>query len=184
MVGFHTGKYTSQETPFNVPERIFKSMSENAAVSKKKDELVSNFEQLSIGKSAPDFSLPGLEQSSMVSLTDFRGKVTLLEFWASWCGGCRRSNGYLFDMYEQYQSKNFEIVSISMDRSLRSWKKAIRQDSMNWTQVCDGLGVDSEVMLQYGVFNLPRNFLLDQQGIIIGKDMSVQEIDQWLQKNL
>ena len=183
MVGFNTGKYTANETPFNVPGRIIKSMREGAAMSDKKAQLNENFEKLMVGYTAPDFSLPALQNGETIALSDFRGKTILLEFWASWCGDCRRQSGHLWDLYDTYKGKDFEIIGISMDRSLRSWKKAVGQDQLSWPQACDGQGVDSKVMLDYGVFSLPRNYLLDRNGVIIGKDMSIKAIREWLQEN-
>lgn len=183
MVGFNTGKYSPQETPFNVPGRIISSMVEESAIEKNKAELVANAEQFAIGKTVPPFSLPGVKENEAIALSDFKGKALLLEFWASWCGSCRRKNGHLWDLYTKYQDTGFEILGISMDRNLRLWKKAIQQDDMIWPQVCDGKGSNSEVLKQYGIYSLPRNLLLDEQGVIVGIDLSVKEIQNWLAKN-
>ncbi len=180
MVGFNTGKYSRQETPFNVPGRIIKSMTEGAVSDEHMQKLATNFEQLTIGKKAPEFALPGQFENETISLSDFQGKTVLIEFWASWCGSCRKANGYLWDVYEKHHNNNFEIISISMDHGLRSWKKAIKKDNLPWPQACDGKGIQSEVFNQYGVNSLPRNYLLDETGNIIGKDMSHKEIDVWL----
>ena len=184
MVGFHTGKYSRQETPFNVPMRIIRGAIDGATTKEKKLEMEANFEKLKIGQPAPEFKLPGLKEGEMVELSDFKNKTVLLEFWASWCGDCRRSNSYLWDLYEKHQGENFEIISISMDRSFRAWKKAIQKDNMNWPQVCDGKGANSDVMLNYGVYSLPQNFLLDKKNKIVGKDMNIKAIKTWLDQNL
>lgn len=183
MVGFREGKYSPQETPFNVPGRIIKSAREGLAIKDIKSDLVKNFEALSVGKKAPAFSLPGLEQGQNIKLSDFTGKRVLLEFWASWCGDCRRLSGYLWDLRELHKNNNFEIIGISMDRSKRAWKKAIKKDNLTWPQVCDGLGVNSPIMRDYGVYELPVNYLLDENGIIVGKDLRIKEINKWLKEN-
>ncbi len=183
LVGFDTGKYSRQETPFNVPGRIIKSARESAAIEKHKPALEANSAALTVGKQAPSFSLPGPNGQQMVALTDFRGKMVLLDFWASWCGDCRQGNSYLVDLYERQDSTAFEIIHISMDRNKRSWKKAIKKDGMIWPQVCDGKGVDSPVMLDYGVSVLPTNYLIDEEGVIVGKNMKAKAIDKWLAEN-
>lgn len=183
-IGFHEGKYSSKETPFNVPQRIVQSLNENAKMEGQVPALEARFAQLALGTEAPGFSGPSLVEGQSVSLADYRGKqAVLLEFWSSWCGDCRRFNGHLWDLYEATRGQDFEIISISMDRNLRSWKKAIAKDQLTWPQVCDGEGVDSELMQAYGISLLPMNFLIDKEGKIVGKHLSVDEIKQWLATN-
>ncbi len=158
-------------------------MAEESAIEKHKEELVSNEAVWTVGKKLPSFTLPTQENNETISLDEFNGKVLLVEFWASWCGPCRKKNGHLWDLYTEYNSQNFEILGVSMDRNLNKWRNAIAKDNMIWPQVCDGLGSDSPVMIKFGVYSLPKNFLLDKNGMIVAKNLKPAEIQNWLVEN-
>ena len=101
-------------------------------------------------------------------LSDLRGKVVLIDFWASWCGPCRRENPAVVRAYQQYQSKGFEIFSVSLDKEIGRWTNAIAQDQLEWpNHVCDLKGWSNAAARAYGVNSIPHTVLIDQEGTIV-----------------
>ena len=122
--------------------------------------------QVSAGHMTPEISLPNAKDS-LVNLSSFRGKVVLIDFWASWCGPCRAGNPGVVKLYNKYKSKGFEVFGVSLDSKKSAWLKAIVQDKIKYTQVNDHTGWNSPVAEKYGVNQIPTSFLLDQAGNII-----------------
>jgi thiol-disulfide isomerase/thioredoxin len=126
--------------------------------------------QVAIGEIAPDFSLLNTKNST-VSLSSFRGKVVMIDFWASWCGPCRIANPSVEKIYQKYKSKGFEVIGISIDNKKKAWLKAIAQDKIHYQQLNDTLGWYSPVAEKYGINQIPTSFLLDKEGKIIAIDL-------------
>jgi len=105
-----------------------------------------------------------------VYVSDFKGKVILIEFWGSWCGACRAKNPELVSIYNEFKAKGFEILGVAAETSKDAWVNAIMADKLPWKNITDFKGGDNEAGLMYGVWYYPSNFLIDRQGIIIGKD--------------
>jgi len=123
------------------------------------------FSQMIPGQTATDLSLPDLN-GKMISLSELKGKVVLIDFWASWCGPCRHNNPRLAKLYKKYHSKGLEIYGISLDEEIDSWKKAVRHDKLNWIQVIDDKGWEAPSASAYGVDMIPSSFLIDREGVI------------------
>jgi len=103
----------------------------------------------------------------VVSLSDFKGKYVLLDFWASWCGPCRINNPILKSIINKYKNFNFELISISADEKSDKWKTAIKKDAMNWVNLSDLKGMKSQVVIEYGISAFPTYILIDPSGKII-----------------
>jgi len=143
--------------------------SDPAATAKMKQE-IKRAEAFSKGGAAPDFTLPSPEGKD-ISLSDFRGKVLLIDFWASWCGPCRRENPNVVKVYEEYKDQGFEILGVSLDRKEERWLKAIEQDGLSWPQVSDLKGWQNAAAQLYGVRSIPHTVLLDREGKIIARNL-------------
>lgn len=130
-----------------------------------------------IGSIAPDFMLPDTA-GRMVKLSSFKGKYVLLDFWASWCPICREAAPGVVKAYETYRGKNFNILSVSLDKPTdrQKWLQAIRHDGLKWTQVSDLKFWSSPVVSLYKLTALPSNFLIDPSGKIIARDLDSDEL--------
>ena len=136
----------------------------------------------SIGAIAPDLAFPDPD-GNIRKLSDLRGKVVLLDFWASWCRPCRGENPHVVAMYQKYHDKGFEVFSVSLDRDKESWKRAIAADGLVWpNHVSDLKYWSSEAARTYGVSSIPSTFLLDQNGRIIAKNLRGEALSNALKQ--
>lgn len=133
------------------------------------------------GAQAPDFSQETPE-GEMLSLNEMKGKVLLIDFWASWCGPCRRENPNVVRMYNKYKDLGFEILGVSLDSNRERWLGAIEADKLEWYHVSDLKGWRNSVAQQYGVTAIPHTVLLDAEGRIIARNLRGQTLEQKLQE--
>jgi peroxiredoxin len=134
-----------------------------------------------IGSAAPVFSCADAS-GKPVSLSSFKGKYVLLDFWASWCGPCRRENPTIAKAYRVFHDKGFDIFGVSLDDTKADWLNAIKKDGLDWTQVSDLKGWQSEPADLYGIKAIPMNYLLDKTGIIVAKGLRGDALNAELQK--
>ncbi len=135
--------------------------------------------KLNVGAVAPDFEAND-PLGKPVRLSSYRGKIVLVDFWASWCGPCRAENPNVVKAYEEYHGKGFEVLGVSLDKSKEKWEQAIMADGMKWRQVSDLSQWSSAIAKLYNVTSIPTNFLLDKNGVIIGKGLRGSDLDRKL----
>ncbi len=135
------------------------------------------------GDIAPEVELPNPDGQS-VSLHSLKGKVVLIDFWASWCGPCRFSNKRLAPVYEKYKTTGFEIFAISIDENKNAWKKAIAADNIKWIQVNEAGGWQAPIARKWGIDQIPTSFLLDKDGSVVAIDPSEEKLISLLKKLL
>jgi thiol-disulfide isomerase/thioredoxin len=145
--------------------------------------VVIGYAQPKIGDMAPEIHLKNAAGKE-VSLTAYKGSYVLVDFWASWCAPCRKSNKQLGPLYDLYRKKGFEIFGISLDEEEAAWKKAIAADKINWVQTRQEGGWNAPVAIAWGIEQLPTAYLLDKTGRIISIDPSAGEVELVLRQGL
>jgi peroxiredoxin len=130
----------------------------------------------SIGSAALEF-VQADTSGNPVALSSFKGKYVLVDFWASWCGPCRKENPNLVAAYNRFREKNFTVLGVSLDNNKARWLKAIDDDKLQWTQVSDLQYWQNEVAVKYKIQTIPQNLLIDPNGVIVGKNLRGQELE-------
>lgn len=140
---------------------------------------LSAFAQSAEVKKVPEITLKDTSGKT-VKLSSLKGKVVLIDFWASWCGPCRRANKHLKELYSKYKSQGLEILSISVDENPKAWKNAIKEDNTTWVHVIDEMNYANTWKIQY----IPTTFLVDKQGNFAAINPDINDLDGLVKKLL
>ncbi len=157
---------------------IDKSM-ENTKFIKLANDRVAKIRGTMIGYPATDFAQPTADGKS-VKLSDYKGKMVLVDFWASWCRPCRMENPNVVAAYNKFKSKGFTVLGVSFDQNKEAWLNAVQQDNLTWTHISDLKGWGNEAGKIYNVTGIPANILVDKNGVIVGKNLRGQDLENKL----
>jgi len=127
--------------------------------------------QAQIGAPAPDFTMNDIDGKPF-TLSSLKGKVVMIDFWATWCPPCIRSIPEAKSIWNTYKNKNFVLLGISLDKDLDTWKDYVKEQQMSWMQVADGNFWDNKAAMLYGIGSIPSVWILDQNGNIALKDVN------------
>lgn len=156
----------------------YEALGANAKASEPGKKIADRIQKLSavaIGKVAPDFTL-NTPEGNPLSMHSIKGKVKVIDFWASWCGPCRGENPNVVAMYKELHPKGLEILSVSLDNDKEAWLKAIQDDQLTWNHVSDLKGWQSEAAQLYAVNGIPHLVVLDENNVIVAKDLRGAEL--------
>ena len=180
LVNDPTADFKKTEALYNSLDESLKNTKPGKAIKEK----IGQMKLPAVGASAPpvgsakwrsDFSAPNPEGKT-VSLKESLGKVTIVDFWASWCGPCRKENPNVVAIYKELHSKGLNIIGVSLDKEASAWKEAIATDNLSWTQVSNLKFWDEPIAKQYGVESIPATFILDSSGKIVAQDLRGPEL--------
>ena len=148
----------------------------NTDMIKDLKERVVKMKSVAIGQKAPDFTLNDPEGNPVSLYSKLGPKLLLVDFWAAWCGPCRRENPNVVKVYNEFNKKGFDVFGVSLDQKRDDWVRAIADDKLTWTHVSDLQYWNSAAAGLYAVNSIPANFLLDENGVIIAKNLREQAL--------
>ena len=174
LENFLMRQYLKPEEVKSYYDKLDKKLYETKSAQSIKKNLDSML-SLSQGKPAPDFSAPSPEGKT-ISLKESLGKVTIIDFWASWCKPCRIENPNVVALYKEFNSKGLNIIGVSLDKDANSWKEAIAKDGLTWAQVSNLKHWQEPIAQLYNVQSIPATFILDNKGNIVARDLRGEEL--------
>ena len=169
----------SGAVPIGEVDALYKGLSPELRSSKLGQGIQQKLEvagRTAIGSKAPEFSGPTPDGTEL-SLREAMGKVTLIDFWAGWCRPCRAENPNIVAVYNKYKDKGLKVLGVSLDRNAEEWKKAIADDGLTWNHVSHVAYFDDEIALLYNIRAIPASFILDENGVIVAKDLRGPELE-------
>ena len=158
---------TKIETLYNGLDKSIKDSKAGKSIVKN----IKEFKTVKEGRRAPEFAAPNPE-GKKVTLKESLGKVTIVDFWASWCGPCRKENPNMVALYNEFHDKGLNIIGVSLDDDADKWKEAIAKDKLAWTQVSNLKKWKDPIAIQYGVESIPKTYVLNSFGVVVAKDLS------------
>ena len=179
-------QYAGYDINADEAEPVFLALSEklrSGPAGKEMAEKIEIAKKTGVGRMAMDFTQNDT-LGNPVSLSSFKGKHVLIDFWASWCGPCRQENPNVVKAFNNYNNKGFTVLGVSLDQpnAKDKWMKAIHDDNLTWTHVSDLKYWKNDVAVQYGIQAIPQNFLIDPQGKIIGKNLRGEALNKKLEE--
>ncbi|SMD37996.1 Peroxiredoxin [Reichenbachiella faecimaris] len=184
IAGILSTSFIDEENEFAFLDSLAQKYQKELPNSSYTNELVKKVEayrKLAVGSPAPEISLPN-PAGEIVSLSSFKGKYVMIDFWAAWCRPCRAENPNVVRMYQTYGGKGFEILGVSLDRQKESWVKAIAEDQLTWAQVSDLKYFESEAAQLYQINSIPATYLIGPDGTIIAKNLRGAELEAKLKE--
>lgn len=139
-------------------------------------ERVAVLKSVSVGQKAPDFTLNDVNGNPVALSSKIGSKLLLVDFWAAWCGPCRQENPNVVKVYNEFNKKGFDVFGVSLDQKKEDWVKAIADDKLTWTHVSDLQYWSNAAAKLYAVNSIPANFLLDETGTIIGRNLRAEDL--------
>ncbi|WP_017732212.1 TlpA disulfide reductase family protein [Nafulsella turpanensis] len=174
--------YLNREADFPFLDSLANRLQKDLPESKYVKDFAQGVESMRatvVGQVAPEISLPNPE-GEIKKLSDLRGNIVMIDFWAAWCGPCRRENPNVVKLYNKYKDEGFEIYGVSLDRNKQDWVKAIEKDGLTWTQVSDLNYFNSEAAKTYNINAIPATVLLDKEGRIIARNLRGEALEKKL----
>ena len=146
-----------------------------SAYVKQLEGIIERLSKVQVGSVAPDFTLPDVN-GNPVSLSSYRGKYVLVDFWAAWCPDCRKENPNIVAAWNKYKDANFDVLGVSLDRTKEQWLAAIEKDQLTWTHVSDLKDWSSDVAILYAIRWVPTSFLIDPNGVILAVGLEGEDL--------
>lgn len=163
--------------------RLIDSSIYNSPQKAYSDVILKRLSVAETGKPFPELVLTDTAGNEL-PVSSLKGKIVFLDVWSSWCGPCREQIPALKKIYKKYNSKGLEVIGISMDDNKESWLKAIEKDKQTWRAYCEIRNWRyNKFATRFSIFAIPANFLIDQNGILVGQDLSPEALRSWLAKN-